>query len=135
MSTSGSQSALPEDLLALVRQAGTLCLNLESPGWDDARGYLFEDAPATLYFPVPKKYLTDDLARFPVLIWSEPRVLATGELHPAVSDQDLKIQMALAGQSGMALHEAQYMLLDQRTKEVRKTRHKLVLRELSLAER
>lgn len=93
---------------------------MESPGWDDARGYLFDDARATLYFPVAKKYLTDDLASFRVLIWSDPRVLAIGELHPATSDQDLEIQMALAGQSGIPLHEAQYMLLDQRTKGVRR---------------
>lgn len=119
----------------MVRDAGTLCLNVESPGWDDARAYLFENARATLYFPVARKYLTDDLASFRVLIWSEPRVLAIGELHPATSDQDLEIQMALAGQSGLQLHEAEYMLLDQRTKGVRKTRHRLVLRELSLAVR
>ncbi len=110
-----------------------LCLNVESPSWDDARGYLFEDAQATLYFPVAKKYLTDDLVSFRVLIWSEPRVLAIGELHPATSDQDLEIQMALARQTGLPLQDAQLMLLDQRTKRVRKTRHRLVLRALSLA--
>ncbi|HUQ62693.1 MAG TPA: hypothetical protein VM121_02935 [Acidimicrobiales bacterium] len=134
-STSESPPALPKDLLGLVRHAGTLCLNVESPGWDDARRYLFEDARATLYFPVAKKYLTDDLASFRVLIWSEPRVLAIGELHPATSDQDVEIQMALAAESGIPPHEAQYMLLDQRTKGARKTRHRLVLRELSLAGR
>ena len=131
--TSELPPALPEELLGLVRRAGTLCLNVESPGWDDARGYLFDDAHATLYFPVAKKYLTDDLASFRVLIWSEPRVLATGELYPATSDQDLETQIALAGQTGIPLHEAQLMLLDQRTKRVRKARHRLVLRELSIA--
>ena len=134
-SMSKSQPALPERLLGLVRDAGTLCLDVESPGWDDARAYLFEEAGATLYFPVAKKYLTGDLGAFRVLIWSEPRVLAVGELHPATSDRDLGIQMALAGRSGIPLNDPRYMLLDQRTKGVRKTRHRLVLRELSLAAR
>jgi len=119
------------DLLELVRRARTLCLNVDNPGWDDARGYLFHDATSTLYFPVPKKYLPENGHGFRVLIWSQPRVLVTGVLSPATSDGDLAIQLTLA-ERDIGPEKARYMLLNQRTNRPRRTRHKLVIEELTV---
>jgi hypothetical protein len=124
-------AVLPSELLNLVRRAGMLGLNVDDPGWDDARGYLFDESNATLYFPVSKKYLPEDLNDFRVLIRSEPRVLVIGDLLPATSDDDFTIQLALALKSSMEEEKARYMLLDQRTKRPRRSRCKLVIRELS----
>lgn len=118
----------------LVRQTGMLCLNVNDPGWDDARGYLFDDATATMYFPVAKKYLVTDPSRFQVLIWCQPRVIVQGELHPATSDDDTKVQLRLAEGAGMDVEKARFMLLDQRTKKARKTCYKLAIRDVAQAE-
>jgi len=122
---------LPSVLLNLVRRSGTLCLNVDDPGWDNARGYLFDASTATLYFPVSKKYLPEDLNGFRVLIWSMPRVVVTGDLPPATSDDDFTIQLSLARKSGIEEEKARYILLDQRTKRPRTSRHKLSIRELA----
>ena len=122
---------LPSELLNLVRRTGILCLNPEDPGWDNARGYLFDEITATLYFPVSRRYLPERLEDFRVLIRSEPRVVVTGDLLPATSDDDFTIQLSLAERSGMGLAKARYMLLDQRTKRPRRSRYKLFIRELS----
>jgi hypothetical protein len=121
---------LSRDLLNLVRGTGTLCLDVDDPGWDNARGYLFDESTATLYFPVSKRYLPERGNHFQVLIWSQPRVVATGDLFPATSDVDLDVQLSLA-ERRLAPDEARYMLLDQRTKRPRRSRYKLVIRELS----
>ena len=42
----------PDDLIVLVKGAGTLCLDVSNPGWNSARGYLFDEGSTTLYFPV-----------------------------------------------------------------------------------
>lgn len=125
---------LPSELLDLVRRAGVLCLNVGNPGWDDARGYLFDESTTTLYFAVSKKYLPEDLNDFRVLTWRKPRVLVTGDLLPATSDDDFTIQLALARKSRMEEEKARYMLLDQRTKRPRRSRYKLRIRELSAIE-
>jgi hypothetical protein len=125
---------LPSKLLDLVRRAGILCLNVDDPGWDDARGYLFDESSATLYFPVSKKYLPEDPNEFRILIRSKPRVLVAGDLLPATSDDDFAIQLSLALGSGVADEKARYMLLDQRTKRPRGSRYKLLVRELSAIE-
>ncbi len=122
---------LPSELLNLVRRTGRLCLNTANPGWDNARGYLFDETTATLYFPVSRRYLPERLEDFRVLIWSQPRVLVTGELMAATSEDDFTIQLSLAERSGMGLEKARYMLLDQRTKRPRRSRHKLFIRELT----
>jgi len=44
-----------EELLRLVKGTGTLCLNVGDPGWDDARGYLYDPDAQALYFPIAKK--------------------------------------------------------------------------------
>jgi hypothetical protein len=46
-----------DDLLALIRVTGHLCLQVDDPSWEDARRYLFDESAMTLYFPVAKKYL------------------------------------------------------------------------------
>lgn len=112
-----------------------LCLNVDDPGWDDARGYLFDEATATLYFPVAKKYLVADPSRFRALIWCQPRVIVEGELHPATSDADTNLQLRLAERAGMDAEKARYMLVDERTKKARRTRYKLTLRNVLPAER
>lgn len=66
-----------DDLLALIRASGHLCLQVDDPGWEDARGYLFNESTMTLYFPVAKKYLTPPLSQYEVLIWSRPQVLVS----------------------------------------------------------
>lgn len=124
VSPGDQHSGWPSDLLALVKRTGMLCLNVKDPGWDDARGYLFDDDTATLYFPIAKKYLPEDPRRCRVLIWSQPRVLVTGQLRPATSDEDTALQLALAEKRGIDPEKARLMLLDQRSKKARKTRYK-----------
>jgi hypothetical protein len=126
---------LPPELLDLVRGAGTLCLNPEDPGWDNARGYLFDESSMALYFPVSQKYRPLQPEGFRVLIWSQPRVVVTGDLHPARGDDDVAIQLSLAERKGMQPEKARYMLVDQRTNKPRRTRFKLLIRDLAIAQR
>ena len=115
-------------LLQTVRQVGTLCLDVKNPGWDNARGYLFDHDANTLYFPVSKKYLDDrDLDRYEVLIWSQPRVLVVGRLSSATSDEDVSMTRKLAAAKGWKAEEIDSMLLDQRNRKPRKNRHKLLI--------
>lgn len=120
-----------EDLLAVIRESGTLCLETGDPGWEDARGYLFDEPAMTLYFPVAKKYLRPPLSRYEVLIWSQTRVIVRGELEPATSEDDTAVQLSLARASGLDEDRARYMLLDQRTQKARKTRYKLIVRDIA----
>ena len=129
---SSSEERWSDDLIGLVRRTGTLCLNVDDPGWDDARGYLFDDATTTMYFPVAKKYLAGDPARYQVLIWSQPKVVVTGELLPAQSDEDAATQLALAENGGKSPEKARFMILDKRTMKPRKTRYKLLVRDIAL---
>jgi len=125
---------LPPKLLHLVRRTGTLCLNVDDPGWDDARGYLFDESSATLYFPVSRKYRPAQPEGFRVLIWSQPRVVVTGDLLPAGTDDEFAIQLSLVVRAGMKSEKARYMLLDQRTDRPRQTRFKLLIRDLAVAQ-
>src|SRR5262249_53159606 len=111
-------------LLQVVRENSTLCLDVEDSGWDGARGYLFDSASNTLYFPVSKKYLDGrGIDRYEVLIWSQPRVLVVGRLSPATSDQDVQVQSKLAAVRGMEPDKIDYLLFDQRHHKPRKNRH------------
>jgi hypothetical protein len=123
-----------DDLLALIKASGHLCLQVDDPGWEDARSYLFDESTMTLYFPVAKKYLSPLLSEYEVLIWSKPQVLVRGELKAATSEGDTATQLALARAADLGENEACYMLLDQRTQKARKTRHKLVVPEMARAE-
>jgi hypothetical protein len=122
------------DLLALIRATGHLCLRVDDPGWENARGYLFDQSAMTLYFPVAKKYLTPPLSQYEVLIWSQPRVVVRGELQPATSEEDTATQLSLARAAGLDANTARYMLLDQRTQKARKTRYKLIVRAIAMAD-
>jgi hypothetical protein len=124
-----------DDLLALIRATGTLCLQVDDPGWDDARGYLFDESAMTLYFPVARKYLTPPLSGYEVVIWSRPRLVVRGELQPATSEEDTATQLSLARAAGLDEKEARYMLLDQRTQKARRTRYKLIVRDIARAEK
>ena len=119
------------DLVAALRASGTLCLSLEDPGWENARGYLFSEPTMTLYFPVAKQYLTGSLSQYEVLIMGDPKVVVRGELQSATSEEDVEVQMALAHATGMDADEARYMLLDQRTRKARRTRYKLLIEDLA----
>jgi hypothetical protein len=123
-----------DNLLALIRATGHLCLQVDDPGWEDARGYLFDESAMTLYFPVAKKYLTPPLFRYEVLILSEPRVVARGALQPATSEEDTATQLSLARAAGLDADKARYMLLDQRTQKARRTRYKLIVRDIARAD-
>jgi hypothetical protein len=123
-----------DDLLALIRASGTLCLQVDDPGWENARGYLFDEPAMTLYFPVAKKYLTFPLAQYEVIIWSQPRVVVRGELQPATSEEDTATQLSLARAAGFDADKASYMLLDQRTQKARRTRYKLIVRDIARAD-
>jgi hypothetical protein len=115
-------------LLQIVRENSTLCLDVEDPGWDNARGYLFDTNSNALYFPVSKKYLHGrTLSRYEVLIWSLPRVIAAGRLLPATSDEDATVQAKLAAAQGMNPGEIDYLLFDQRHHKPRANRHKLLI--------
>jgi hypothetical protein len=124
-----------DELLALIRATGTLCLQVDDPGWDDARGYLFDESAMALYFPVARKYLTPPLSRYEVVIWSRPRVVVRGELQPATSEEDTAAQLSLARAAGLEENAARYMLLDQRTQKARRTRYKLIVRDIARAEK
>ena len=119
------------DLLALIRATGHLCLQVDDPGWEDARGYLFDESEMTLYFPVAKKYLAPPLCRYEVLILSQPRLVVRGELQPATSEEDTATQLSLARATGLDTNTARRMLLDQRTQKVRRTRYKLIVRHIA----
>jgi hypothetical protein len=123
-----------DDLVDLIKASGHLCLQVDDPGWEDARGYLFNESTMTLYFPVAKKYLTRPVSDFEVLIWGRPQVLVRGELQAATSEEDTATQLALARAAGLDEDKARYMLLDQRTQNVRRTRHKLIVREIARVE-
>src|SRR3954452_10442217 len=90
-----------DDLLALIKASGHLCLQVDDPGWEDARGYLFNESTMTLYFPVAKKYLNRPLSHYEVLIWGRPQVLVRGELQAATSEEDTATQLALARAAGL----------------------------------
>ena len=122
------------ELLALIRATGHLCLQVDDPGWENARGYLFDESGMTLYFPVAKKYLTPPLSQYEVLILSQPKVVARGELQPATSEEDTATQLSLARAAGLEANKARYMLLDQRTQKARRTRHKLIVRDIARAD-
>ncbi|MEQ1698419.1 MAG: hypothetical protein ABL901_21545 [Hyphomicrobiaceae bacterium] len=102
-------------------------LNIESPGWDDARGYLFEMSGPTLYFPVAKKYLPENPEKMRVLIGHSPRKIAEGELMAATSQDDAARQLELAILQGMEESKARYMIFDSRSGRPRKTRYKLIV--------
>jgi hypothetical protein len=123
-----------DDMLAIIRTSGTLCLRVNDPGWEDARGYLFDESAMTLYFPVAKKYLRSPLSQYEVLIWSPTTVIVRGELEPATSEEDTAAQLSLARASGLDEEKARYMLLDQRTQKARSTRYKLMIREIVRAD-
>jgi hypothetical protein len=129
-----SQSRWDDDLLALIRATEHLCLQVDDPGWENARGYLFDEPAMTLYFPVAKKYLTLTLSQYDVIIWSQPRVVVRGELQPATSEEDTATQLSLARGAGMDANKARYMLLDQRTQKARRTRYKLIVRDIARAD-
>lgn len=119
----------------LVRANSTLCLNVDNPGWDDARGYWFDEARSTLYFPVSKKYLADrDLAQYRVLIWCQPRVVVEGELMPATSETDTAVRLELAAAAGVADDDARLIILDQRTRRARRTSYKLQIRTATIVD-
>jgi hypothetical protein len=120
-----------DHLLRLVGARGTLCLDVENPGWDNARGYLFDSGTQTMFFPVAKKFLEGrDLDRYEVLIWSQPRMIAIGRLSAATSDDDARIQTEVARATDLNAAEIKLMLLDGRNNKPRKNRYKLVLETL-----
>lgn len=123
-----------DDLLALIGATGHLCLQVDDPGWENARGYLFDESAMTLYFPVAKKYLTPPLSQYEVIIWSEPPVVVCGELQPATSEEDTATQLSLARAADLDENTARYMLLDQRTQKARRTRYKLIVRDIARAD-
>jgi hypothetical protein len=119
------------ELLRLVGAHGTLCLDVENPGWGNARGYLFDIGTRTMFFPIAKKYLERrDLERYEVLVWSRPRVIAMGRLSAATSDEDAQIQTELARATDLNAAQIKVMLFDGRNNKPRKNRYKLVLETL-----
>jgi hypothetical protein len=123
-----------DEMLAVIRKSGILCLRVNDPSWEEARGYLFDESAMTLYFPVAKKYLRSPLSHYEVLIWSPTTVIVRGELEPATSEEDTAAQLSLALASGLDEDKARYMLLDQRTQKARTTRYKLIIREIARAD-
>ena len=120
-----------EHLLRLVAVWGVLCLDVSNPGWDNARGYLFDSGTQTMFFPVAKKYLEGrDLERYEVLVWSRPRIIAIGRLSTATSDEDSRIQTVLARSTDLNAAQIKLMLFDGRNNKPRKNRYKLVLETL-----
>ena len=120
-----------EHLLRLVGARGILCLEVENPGWDNARGYLFDSGTRTMFFPVAKRYLERrDLERYEVLVWSQPRIIALGRLSAATSDGDSRIQIELARATDLNAVQIKLMLFNGRNNKPRKNRYKLVLETL-----
>ena len=121
-------------LLDIVSESRTLCLDIAKPGWDDARGYLYDPEGGTLFFPVSRKYFDGrDLNQYEVLIWSQPRVLAVGRLSQATSPSDIETQRRLAIGDGRDLAKVEFMLFEQRHDNPRKNRHKLQVERLAEA--
>jgi hypothetical protein len=122
-------TGISASLLELIRGGSTLCLNARNPGWENARGYLFDASPPTLYFPVAKKFVDRrDLERYEVLTWdTAQRMVITGRLLPAHSEEDGSAQARLALAQGMDPAKVDFMLFDQRTHKPRRTRYKLIV--------
>jgi hypothetical protein len=118
-------------LLQVVRAAHLLCLDTSNPGWDNARGYLFETGSGELCFPVSARYLQGRrVDHYEVLIWSHPRLLVAGPLSNATSDRDMQLQADLASARGIAPDKIDLMLFDQRNHKPRKNRYKLVIKSV-----
>ena len=123
-----------EHLLRLIGARGLLCLDVSNPSWDNARGYLFDSGTRTMFFPVAKKYLEGrDLERYEVLVWSQPRIIASGRLSAATSDEDSRTQTRLARSTDLNAAQIKLMLFDGRNNKPRKNRYKLVLETLRQA--
>jgi hypothetical protein len=120
-----------DHLLQLVCNNNTLSLDVKNPGWEGARGYLFDADSKTLYFPVSKKYLEGrDLDCYEVLILGPPSVVVTGRLSLATSDKDSGVQAELAARQNMEPAKASYMLFDQRYNRPRRNRYKLFIESM-----
>ena len=110
---------------AIVARCGTLVLRAARPGWDDARGYVFEADRPLLHFKVDKANLAAQPAdAFEVLVWSKPRVLVVGTLAPA-SPEDIDRHLALLLARGWEESQARYALFDGRSKKPRPNNHVL----------
>ena len=132
--TAVSQDDHVEDVLRLIGVRGVLCLDVSNPGWDNARGYLFDSRTRTMFFPVAKTYLVGrDLERYEVLVWSQPRIIAIGRLSAATSDEDSRTQTGLARLTDLNPAQIKLMLFDGRNNKPRKNRYKLVLETLRQA--
>jgi hypothetical protein len=107
-----------------------LHLNVDNPGWDDARGYLLAPSGPILYFPMAKKYFPDNPIEMRVLIRSSPRIIAQGALTVAASQHDAEWQFELAMRQGMKEGNARYMIFDKRTGKPRNTRYKLLVAKI-----
>jgi hypothetical protein len=126
-----TQSAHDERLLRILEGHSTLCLDVEKPRWENARGYLYDRRTRTMYFPVAKKYLEGrDLGHYQVLIWSQPAVIAVGRLSPANPDEDVRTEIELARARDWNPAEIRMMLFDRRSNKPRKNRYKLVVESL-----
>jgi len=124
-------TTLDNELLAVVVGHSTLCLNVGNPGWEDARGYTVDPESLTMYFPVSKKYLDGrDLDAYSVLIWSNPRVIATGRLSSAANEADAASQYRALVSRGWEPDKAAYSLYDARSHKPRKNRFKLLISSL-----
>ena len=120
-----------EQQLRVIAVRDVLCLDVENPGWDNARGFLFDSSAQTMFFPVAKKYLEGrDLERYEVLVLSRPRMIAMGRLSPATSDEEARIQAELARGTDLNADQIKLMLFDGRNGKPRKNRYRLVLDSL-----
>jgi hypothetical protein len=129
--TNVRQDGHVDRLLRLVADSGVLCLDVSNPGWDNARGYLFDSGTRTMFFPVAKKFLVGrNLERYEVLVWSQPRIIAIGRLSAATSDEDSRTQTGLARLTDLNPAQIKLMLFDGRNNKPRKNRYKLALETL-----
>ncbi len=120
-----------EQQLRVIAVRDVLCLDVENPGWDNARGFLFDSGARTMFFPVAKKFLEGrDLERYEVLVLSRPRMIAMGRLSPAASDEDARTQAELARGTDLNADQIKLMLFDGRNGKPRKNRYRLVLDSL-----
>lgn len=122
---------LDQGLVDVLIANDLLSLNVGDPSWEDSRNYVVDTAAMAMYFAVSKPFLEDrDLDAYEVLLWSNPRVVVTGRLVPARSEEDASLKVRLLIDLGLEPDKADYMVFDQRNHRPRKNQYKLLIRGL-----
>lgn len=118
-----------ENFFKFIHTSGILSLDIENPGWENSRGYCYDNKLHTLYFKVQNTYLKGkDLKNFRIRIdGSGYRVaVISGELSSASNKHDTETVFEIQKNiDGWDEQKAKYALYDAKTGKPRKNNYKL----------